>query len=277
MKHEEDYYEGINGLKIYYQVWRPDETPKAVVQIVHGLAEHSGRYLNVVNELVPKGYIIYASDLRGHGKTKSLKAYTKKFDYFVEDQKILFDLIRERAPDLPIFMLGHSMGSLIARVYAATYPEGLTGLILSGTGKKEGAGANAFLKAMVRMFSVLSPKRMVDPKLDPETLSHDPEVVKAYKEDPLVFTKITIRLGAELLKGFKKANKMTKNIKVPTLIQSGSADKLVIEAEEVGKLLKISDKTIKIYDGLYHEVYNELEEDRKIVLKDLVDWLDSHL
>lgn len=277
MKHEEDYYEGINGLKIYYQVWRPDENPKAVVQIVHGIAEHSGRYLNVVNELVPKGYLICASDLRGHGKTKSLKAYTGKFDYFIEDQKILFDLIRERAPDLPIFMLGHSMGSLIARLYSTTYPEDLKGLILSGTGTKEGTETSSLLKAMAKLFSVLRPKGKIDPKLDPETISRDPEVVKAYKEDPLVFTKITIRLGAELLKGFKKANKLTSNIKIPTLVQSGSADKLMIEAEEFGKSLKTSDKTIKIYNGLYHEVYNELEEDRKIVLRDLIEWLDSHL
>ncbi|MFX0137245.1 MAG: alpha/beta hydrolase [Candidatus Hodarchaeota archaeon] len=277
MKHEEDYYKGINGVKIYYQVWNPDENPKAIVQIVHGLAEHSNRYLNVVNELVPKGYIIYASDLRGHGKTESLKAYTDKFDYFIEDQKIFFDLIKEKEPSLPIFLLGHSMGSIIARIYATTYSEGLKGLILSGTGTKDGTGANALLKAMARLFSVLRPKGLIDPKLDPETISRDPEVVKAYKEDPLVFTKITIRLGAELLKGFKKANKTTSNIKLPTLIQAGSADKLMLEAEEVGKAMKFSDITIKIYDGLYHEVYNELEEDRKIVLKDLGEWLDSHL
>ncbi|MHA1379645.1 MAG: lysophospholipase [Candidatus Helarchaeota archaeon] len=277
MQHLEDYYTGTKGVKIYYQVWKPDDTAKAVIQIVHGLAEYSDRYINVVNALVPRGYIIYASDLQGHGKTKGTRAYVEKFDHYVEDQKILFDIIKEKEPNLPIFLLGHSMGSIIARIYAATYPEGLRGLILSGTGTKDGSDISGFLKLMAKLVSAIKPKGTIDPQLLPEKISTDPAVVKAYAEDPMIFKKITYRLGAELLKGFSKANKLIKNIKIPTLIQSGGADQLMLEAEEVGNQLAIADKTIKIYPGLLHEVYNEVEEERNKVLKDLGDWLDNHL
>ncbi|MHA1299101.1 MAG: lysophospholipase [Candidatus Helarchaeota archaeon] len=277
MKHTEDYYKGAKGIEIYYQVWRPEDNPKAVVQIVHGIAEYSDRYINVVNALVPKGYIIYASDLQGHGKTKSLTGFVEKFDHYIQDQKILFDIIKEKEPGLPIFMLGHSMGSLIARIYAATYPEGLKGLILSGPGTKDGADISGFLRLMAKLVSAIKPKGTIELNLDPALISTDPEVVKAYKEDPKVFKKVTYRLGAELLKAFGKANKLTKNIKVPTLIQAGGSDALMLEADVVGEQLTVSDKTVKIYDGLYHEVYNEITEERDKVLEDLVNWLDSHL
>ncbi|MFX1453373.1 MAG: alpha/beta hydrolase, partial [Promethearchaeota archaeon] len=138
MIHNEDYFNGKNGLKLYYQVWRPDENPKAIVQIVHGLIEHSGRYLNVVNKLVPKGYIIYGSDHRGHGKSEGIKAFVKNFDYFVDDQKTFFELIKEKESDLPIFLLGHSMGALVSIFFASKYQDQLKGLILSGAGTRAG-------------------------------------------------------------------------------------------------------------------------------------------
>ncbi len=275
MKHLEDSFTGVDNVKLYYQVWRPDDAPKAVVQVIHGYAEHSGRYMNVVNELVPRGYVIYAADHRGHGKSEGLQAYVEKFDIYVEDQKTFLDLIREKEPNLPIFVLGHSMGAIIARILAATYPDGIKGLVLSGAGTKVG-GTNAFLKAIAKLLVLFAPKKRIGIDLS-EQISRDPEVVKAYQEDPLVFKKTTVRLGVELLNGMKKANKLTSQITIPTLVQSGSEDKGILGAKDLEKLLTMPDKTIKIYEGLYHEVYNELEEDRKKVLKDLGDWLDSHL
>ncbi len=277
MIHNEDYFKGKNGLKLYYQTWRPDENPRAIIQIVHGIVEHSGRYFNVVNELVPKGYIIYASDQRGHGKSEGIKAFVKNFEYFVDDQKTFFELIKEKEPDLPIFLLGHSMGALVAILFATKYQEGLQGLILSGAGTKAGGGAgNIFARGLVKLMAKIRSKSKIDPRTT-DLISHDPEVVKAYIEDPLVHKKSTFKLIGELLKSYNKTTNLLGRIKVPTLVQCGSDDKLVLGAEDLDKLMKMEDKTIKIYKGLYHEVYNELEEDRKTVLNDLTEWLDSHL
>jgi alpha-beta hydrolase superfamily lysophospholipase len=255
-------------------VWCPEETPKAVVQIMHGFGEHSGRYLNVVNELIPRGYVIYANDYRGHGKSEGIQLYVKKFQDYIEDERIFFNLINEKEPDLPHFILGHSMGSTIAELYAVTYPEKIQGLVLSGAAIQVGA-LHGILKAFVKFISLFGPKMRITTDLAPQ-LSHDPEVVKAYREDPLVFKRPTVKILIEFVDAVAKGRKLLGQIKMPTLVQGGSEDKAMLGAEKFNDLLTVEDKTVKIYPGLFHEVYNELEDDRKTVLGNLGDWLDSH-
>ena len=277
MKHVEGDFKGIDGLKIYYQGWLPEGNIKAIVQIAHGFAEHSGRYINVVNELVPLGYAIYANDHRGHGKSEGTTNYVKSMDDFVEDLKIFHDIIREKHPNVPIFLLGHSMGSGIAVNFAYKYQDLLKGLILSGVGTSVGEDLSGFLKFMSKVLSKIAPKMKIDPKLDPNTLSHDPEVVKAYVEDPLVHHEvITTRLGYILLKTFKDLGSKLEKIQIPTLVQRGKEDKAMQGFDVLLPYFKMKDKEIHEYDGLFHEVYNEIEEKRKMVLKDLSNWLEKH-
>lgn len=273
MQHAEDSFQSADGLKLYYQTWRPDKTPKAVVQIMHGFGEHSGRYTNVVNELVPRGYIIYIMDHRGHGKSEGIQLYVKKFDEYIEDQKIFFDLIAKKEPNLPHFLLGHSMGSTMAELYVVTHPDNIKGLVLSGTAVQL-AAVRGFMKALASFLTLFGKMRLKQ-DLAPQ-LSHDPEVVKAYREDPLVLKNPTIKLGVAFANAIAKAKGLLGQIKIPVLVQSGSEDKAMLGTEKLKDLLTVPDKTVKIYSGLYHEVYNELEKDRKVVLKDLGDWLDSH-
>jgi len=219
MKHIESNFVGTDDVRLYYQVWRPEKNSKAVVQIIHGLAEHSNRYMNVVNALVPRGYAIYASDNRGHGKSEGIRAYVKKFEKYVEDQKTFFELIKENEPNRPIFLLGHSMGAIIAQLYAVMYPEDLKGLVLSGAGTRlGGTGNSTFLRGVTKFLSKIIPKHKIDPKLSKE-ISRDPTVIEAYEKDPLVFSKITFKLGAELMAGSMQAKKLIKQIRIPTLVQ----------------------------------------------------------
>jgi acylglycerol lipase len=277
LKHLEGEFKGLEGLKIYYQAWIPEE-PKAVIQLVHGGFEHSGRYQNVVNKLIPEGYAIYADDHRGHGKSEGLRNYVDSFDQFIEDEKLFYDLIKEKHTNLPIFMLGHSLGSFIAIFFTEKYEPLLNGLILSGTGINPGKETSGFLKFMVKTLSKITPKMKFNPRIDAKFLSHDPEVVKNYKSDPLVNADtITARLGYEMVKNFDKLKMTIRNFKINLLVQCGSEDKLISGNKELDDYFKMDDKTIKIYDGLYHEVYNEIEKDRGIVLKDLKDWLNNHI
>ncbi|MFX1339939.1 MAG: alpha/beta hydrolase [Promethearchaeota archaeon] len=275
MKRFENEYEGIAGLKIYYQYWLPDN-PKAVLLIVHGFAEHSGRYMNVVKELIPLGYAIYANDHRGHGKSEGIRNYVDSFDQYIEDEKKLYDIIGQQHPDLPIFMLGHSMGSTIALYFTKKYEHLLKGLILSGVGTDVGGGGVSLLK-VVSKFSEENPTMEIPPNLNAEFLSHDPEVVKAYQTDPLVNAdKITARLAFEFFNSLKNVESFVKDLKIDLLVQSGSEDKLITGSEKLENLFMMGDKTIIIYEGLYHEVYNEVEQERKKVLTDLRNWLEKH-
>ena len=275
MKHFESEYEGTGGLKIYYQYWIPDK-PKAILQIVHGFAEHSGRYMNVVNELIPLGYALYANDHRGHGRSEGIRNYVDTFDQYIEDEKILYKIISEQHPNMPIFMLGHSMGSLIALYFTKKYENLLKGLILSGAGVDVGEGGDALLKAITKL-SEENPKIEIPPNLNADFLSHDPEVVKAYQADPFVYAdKITARLAFELFNSMKNIKSFIKYLKIDLLVQCGSEDKLITGSENLETLYNMEDKTIIIYEGLYHEVYNEVEQDRKKVLNDLSKWLERH-
>jgi len=278
MKHIEGDFKGYKDLNIYYQAWVP-ENSKAVIQVVHGFAEHSGRYMNVVNKLTPLGYAIYATDHRGHGKSEGKRNYVDFFDQYIEDEKILYDLIKHKHSNLPIFMLGHSMGSMITLIFTERYESLLRGLILSGTGTGAGESISKSLKVIVKILSKITPKKYINPGLKADKLSHDPDVVREYENDPLVNAdKITIRLGWELMNNFEKFNSITANLKLPLLVQCGAEDSLIKGSEEALKnAFTMKDKTILIYKGLYHEVYNENKEEREKVLNDLSNWLEKHI
>lgn len=277
MKHEENFFEGQKGTKIYYQKWLPDK-PKAVIELLHGFGEHSGRYMNVVDKLVPAGYAIYTMDHRGHGKSEGQRVYADNFDQLVEDAKTYYDIIKKENPDLPIFLLGHSMGCTISIYFVKKYESLLKGLVLSGVGTFIGGDINGFLRFMAKILSKVAPKLSLASGDLSKFLSHDPKVVEAYNSDPLnVLNKSTARLGAEFMKSISSYQKFSVNFKIPTLIQAGSEDKLIVGNKQAVEYFKMPDKTVKIYEGLYHEVYNEPPEMRGVVLDDLLNWLNNHL
>ena len=277
MKHEENEYTTKDGINIFYQCWKPEEAPKGIIQIVHGLAEHSGRYMHVVNKLIPNGFIVYADDHQGHGRSGGTSGYVNSINDFVQDQKEFTDLIREKEGKyIPLFLLGHSMGSFISILYIADYPDEFKGLILSGSGTKVGEGVNFFTLLLARTLSKIMPKFSLKNELS-DGVSRDPAVKEAYNNDPYVLKKLTVRLGNEVFKGFKAASQRISDIKTPILIQKGQEDPLVVNIDKLFHNVTASDKTLKKYEGLYHEVYNELEDDRIRVLQDLTEWLNAHL
>ncbi|MHA2226221.1 MAG: alpha/beta hydrolase [Candidatus Hodarchaeales archaeon] len=275
MKHREESFTADDGLKLYYQLWQPDDKPKAIIQIFHGLAEHSSRYMNVVNFLVPKGFTIYINDLRGHGKSEGTRGYVNSFDDYSEDARKFTDLIKKQEGKIPLFLLGHSMGVLIAADIAKRYPDELRGVIFSGFGYPATSKVNSLIVMLSGILSRIRPKGKINTSLAND-VSSDPKVVEAYKNDPLIFPFITYRLGAEYLKVTKKLPESLSKIQLPILAQSGELDRLTLDSSELFLSITAPDKQLNLYEGLYHEVYNEPEPKRTQVLTDLTEWLNNH-
>ena len=277
MKHQEGFFKGVRDANIYYQSWLPESEPRGVLLIVHGLAEHSDRYENVVNHFVPLGYAVYGIDHLGHGKSDGTRVYVERFDDYTNTLKIYFDKVRGSQPGKPIFLVGHSMGGLISAVYLLDHQAELAGAVLSGPAVKIPKYVTPVILFMGKMLSALVPKYGLLP-LDANGVSRDPSVVQAYVSDSLVHRgKATARLAAEMLKAMQTITAQAARITLPILIVQGSADKLVnpAGAQMLYDAVSSFDKEIKIYDGLYHEVFNEPEHD--MVLRDVEIWLESHL
>ena len=277
MQHTEGKFTGRNNLNLYYQSWLPDGVPLAVLIVIHGIAEHSGRYANIVNYFVPKGYAVYSFDLRGHGKSDGIRSHVERFSYYLDDLKTFCYKVRDENKTAKIFLVGHSMGSTIALDYAVEHQSELNGLIVSGTTLKAGNSVTKVSILMAKILSVVMPKMGVA-ALDANGISRDKAVVAAYINDPLVYTgKLRARWGAELLKTMNKLQSTISELSLPILILQGTADRISDPSgskmlfEGVGS----KDKTLKLYQDFYHEIFNEPE--RQQVFLDMENWLKIHM
>ena len=276
MNHLESDFEGVGGVRLYRQSWLPDGPPRAVVVIAHGAGEHSGRYAHVAARLVDEGYAVYALDHRGHGRSDGPRAVIDRVQNAVEDLDQLIAFAASEHPGVPLFLLGHSMGATISVRYAIAHQDRLTGLILTGPLAALEA-ASPVTRLVGRLLSAVAPQLGLF-AVDPSLVSRDPEVVKAYETDPLVHhDRLPARTIAELAGAVESFPDSVRAITVPTLIMYGSGDHLVPPAGSMmlNDRIGAADTTLKTYDGLYHEILNEPEQD--VVMDDLCSWLRARV
>ena len=276
MNHQDGFFDGARG-KVYHQAWLPDGAPRAVLLIVHGYGEHSGRYMNVVNCFVPSGYAVYALDHAGHGRSEGTRAYVDRFTDYTTLLQAYVNMVREWQPGIPLFLFGHSMGSLITARFLLDRPSGIAGVVLSGTATEVADGVSPVTILLGRILSSLAPKAGLM-ALEADAICRDPAVVEAYVQDPLVYTgKMTARLGAECLKTQQRVTSEASTITEPMLLVHGADDRLtpLSGAQSLYGAIGSTDKTLKVYEGLYHEVCNEPECDQ--VMGDIEAWLEAHL
>lgn len=261
MDHEEGNFRGLKQYSIYYQRWLPDADPRAVLLIAHGFGEHSGRYANVVDYFVPRGYALYALDHRGHGRSDGERVMVDHYSDYLADLKTFFDIVRREQPGKKIYLVGHSMGAAISTAYAARYQAELAGLVLSGGGLTTD-------KTLPRPAGLALH----------ETLSRDPAVIEAYVSDPLVFhgTPPTGRNSA-MAQMREDLPALAPEIRLPILIMAGYASPLGDgpRSEALFEAVGSEDRTLKLYPELMHEIFNEPEYPQ--VLGDLNAWLEEHL
>jgi acylglycerol lipase len=272
---------GVGGLELYRQWWRDKRAdsnpPAAVVVLVHGAGEHSGRDEHVAERLVGDGYAVHALDHRGHGRSQGPRALIDRVDHAVTDLNALVSAAvqHESAASIPVLMVGHSMGAMIALRYAGQHQHRLDGLALSGA--LASIEASAALRIVGRVIATVTP-RLGLITIDSSLISRDPDVVAAYRSDPLVHHgKLPARTAAEIADTVAGFPNQVHEVTIPTLIMYGTEDRLCPPAgsEMLGERIGAADKRVIRYQGLYHEIFNEPERDA--VLSDLSGWLAARV
>ena len=274
MRHRSGHFDGAGGVRIFWQAWVPAREPHAVVAMAHGASEHSGRYAWTGEQLAARGYALYALDHRGHGRSEGPRAVIDRMENAVADLGTLIGIAGGEHGEKP-FLLGHSMGGCIALAFATRRQDEICGLILSAPVAVLEA-ASPVQRLAGHALSIVAPKLGVF-GIDSSTVSRDPEVVRDYDEDPLNYHgKLPARTVHELAQEVNCFPDSIPSITVPLLIQVGTGDRLVPPAASdlVYERAASDDKTIKRYDGLFHEILNEPERDE--VVADTIAWLDAH-
>jgi acylglycerol lipase len=272
IKRVEGHLRGELALALYWRAWLPTAQPRAVVAIAHGVFEHSGRYAHVAERLARAGFAIYALDHRGHGRSEGRRGNIGRMAHLVADLDKLVLLIGHRHPGRGIFLLGHSMGGAIALQYAFQRQGTLAGLILSAPAV-DVSGVSSLQVAIAKLLSAIAPKLGIL-TVDSSKISRDPAVVRAYNEDPLVYRgKAPVRTIADVITTAQQFCGRAHQLTLPLLVMHGTGDSLVAVAGSriVHDRARCADKTLNLYEGLYHEVLNEPEKD--CVIGDLLDWL----
>jgi lysophospholipase len=266
-----------DGLELHLVEWPSVAEPKAVVLIVHGIGEHSRRYNHVAEAFIQQSYAVYAYDHRGHGKSGGERAHFASFDLPVEDMRQVFQLVRQHHPNTKLFIYGHSMGSLISTLYVLKYPDGVAGFISSGSPLGLEQSQPAMLIRAGRLLSRVAPRARILP-MDLSVLSRDSKVVEAYANDPLNDNRPTsLGMARELLISAARAYDKLPTLRIPLLLMHGEADQLSPPSgsQMLYDRAGSSDKQLKWYPGLRHEIHNEPEQ--ADVIADIVAWINARL
>lgn len=276
MKNDQGKLAGTGGIEIFWQSWLPD-TVRGIVFIAHGLGEHSGRYAHLAEALGDKDLATFALDHRGHGRSGGKRGHVMKFNDYICDLDIFRRQVEEKFRELPRFLIGHSMGGLIAAHYAICHGTGLAGLVLSSAALRVDVDAPAAKLALGRFMSKIFPSITMSNELDPNNVSRDKKVVEDYINDPLVHDRVSARWFTEFTQAMESVHEGAREISIPVLVMQSGEDKLVAPrgAGEFNDRLTVQDHTLKIWDGLYHEMFNEVEKQE--VISFLIEWIEKRL
>lgn len=276
MKHSEFEFKTFDGLSLFGQSWQPEDRPRAVVCLVHGIGEHSGRYVHVADSLARAGYTLISFDLRGHGKSEGPHGHIPSYEAIMQDISSLLEVTNKKFPQLPLFLYGHSLGGNLVLNYVLRRQPHLKGVIATAPWLRLAFGPPASKIALGKMTNYIWPSFSQKSGLDTKALSRNLKVVHAYENDPLVHDRISARMFISAYQAGQWALEHASEFSLPLLLMHGGADRLIsVEAsrEFTGKITK--NCTLKIWDGLYHEIHNEPEKEE--VFKFLIDWLDKEV
>ena len=265
-----------DGTALHATWWEPDDGPaKAVVAHVHGLGEHSARHFHVARRLAAAGYAVGQIDLRGHGRSGGVRGNTSLPGAMDDIDALLAD-VAVRSPGLPVFLYGHSLGAMLVLNYALRRSPELAGVVVSSAGLRSPVLEQRVKMTAAKVLGRVLPWVAIPTGLDDSGLSRDPAVLEAYRADPFVHDKASLALGKDGAEGADYALAHAAELHYPLLMIHGADDPIAYARGTEEFAGKVSgDVTVRIYDGLMHELHNEPEQDE--ILGEVVAWLDAHV
>jgi alpha-beta hydrolase superfamily lysophospholipase len=276
MYHQLQQFAGHDRLTLAAQSWGPDAPARAAVVLIHGLIEHSGRHAKTAEELVRRGFAVHAMDLRGHGRSGGRRGDVRSFDQYLLDLDVFFARVRAAEEDRPIYLIGNSMGGLIVSLWTSLRQPKIAGLILTGALFEMADQLYPRLRHLAAAANRVIPWVRV-PSIPFDWLSRDPNAIAAFRNDPLVCQRgFTVRVAAEARRAMKEMSARAAELRDPLLILHGGDDRICGPegARSLYAKAGSADKAIHVYDGLYHEIFDEPEREK--VLADLTGWLNRH-
>jgi acylglycerol lipase len=276
LAHEARMFEGVGGVSLFRQVWRPAGAVRAVLVNIHGLGDHSGLYPTLVEHFPSRGITIHAMDLRGNGRSGGQRAYVERWEEYREDLHRFLRLVRQEEPGRPLFLLGNSLGGLIVLEYALHYPEGLRGVIAASPPLGR-LGVPAPMLALGRVLSRVWPRFSIRTGMDLSGLARDPVVVQTVLADPLFHRVGTARLSTEVVAAIARVQSGAPRFPLPVLVLHGSADRMVPPegSREFVAHVGHPDHELKEYAGAFHVLFADLDHER--VLTDVERWIEARL
>ncbi len=265
-----------DGVELRFKWWEAPD-PKADVVLVHGYSEHYGRYAHVAEYLNSLGYSMWSVDFHGHGTSPGMRGYVNRIDDYVGAVHALIRGAKKLGGRSKFFLLGHSMGGLIAALAGLKYQQDITGIVLTAPALKVDHLASPLVVSIGKFLSQYAPKLGVAPPVDPKWISRDPAVVESYGNDPLVYRgKIKARPGYEIILGSRYFAANASKFTLPLLVLQGGADRVIPPSglDMIFPAIGSSDKTVRLFPECYHEILQEPE--KMEALKIISDWLDIH-
>jgi acylglycerol lipase len=270
----EETFDSAGGLKIFFRVWRPSTTPRAVVVICHGVNSHGGQYVWAAEQLVAAGCAVYALDLRGRGKSEGERFYVENVADYVSDVAGTIGIAKSRDPGRPIFLLGHSAGGVVSSVYTLEHQAELTGFICESFAFQ--VPAPGFALSAIKALSHIAPRLPVL-KLKNEDFSRDPAAVEALNNDPLIAHEVQPAITvAALVRADERLREEFPRITLPILIMHGTDDRATVchGSQFFYDTAGSADKTLKLYEGHYHDLLNDVGKEG--VIADITAWIGTH-
>lgn len=271
------YFRGWAGLELYFEQWLPSGEPRGVVLIVHGYAEHIGRHANTVAWLTGRGYAVYGFDQRGCGRSEGLRGDVVRFGDYVRDLLTYIQYIREREKGKKLFLLGSSTGASAAVLLVAQNPTAVDGLITAAMYVMDVEAYSRAKVVLARILNYFVPALPIQ-ELSPTRISRDPDVVKAYRDDLLVYHgNVRIRMGLHFLRMRRLLEPLFSSIQIPLLVLHGAKDTLSSPQGSIllHQLASSRDKQLKVFEKLHHEILSEPEKED--VLRVITEWLNVKL
>jgi lysophospholipase len=274
MTYVEETVTASDGLRLFVRR-RNVANARGEIALVHGFGEHSGRYDRLGVHLNAHGYSVTAYDHRGHGLSDGLPGHVESFGEYESDLDRIIAAVRARSDNRPIFLIGHSMGGLVALRYLATRSSPLAAAVISAPLIGLATPVPFHKLVFARVAAKLAPHFRLNNEINPAFLSRDPEVGKAYATDPLVTRKVSARWFAEATRAMLELNDLAPRITLPLIVMHGTEDRLVsVDAtKRLFERIGATDKELVIHPNFYHELFNEPEKQQ--IFDRVTVWMDK--